>query len=42
MKSIIAQEPDFKWQIDRVIVSGSTVAAELDGGRLPATVHMDR
>jgi steroid delta-isomerase-like uncharacterized protein len=28
MKSIIAQEPDFKWQIDRVIVSGSTVAAE--------------
>jgi steroid delta-isomerase-like uncharacterized protein len=28
MKSIIAQEPDFKWRIDRVIVSGSTVAAE--------------
>ncbi len=28
MKSIIAQEPDFKWQIDRVIVSGQTVAAE--------------
>ena len=28
MKSIIAQEPDFRWQIDRVIVSGSTVAAE--------------
>jgi len=28
MKSIIAQEPDFKWHIDRVIVSGSTVAAE--------------
>jgi len=28
MKSIIAQEPDFKWHIDRVIVSGSAVAAE--------------
>ena len=28
MKSIIAQEPDFKWHIDHVIVSGSTVAAE--------------
>ena len=28
MKSIIAQEPDFRWHIDRVIVSGSTVAAE--------------
>src|SRR5215472_12309397 len=28
MKSIIAQEPDFKWHIDRVIVSGSSIAAE--------------
>jgi len=28
MKSIIAQEPDFQWHIDRAIVSGSTVAAE--------------
>ena len=28
MKSIITQEPDFKWHIDRVIVSGSMVAAE--------------
>jgi len=28
MKSIIAQEPDFKWHIDRVIVSGSMAAAE--------------
>lgn len=28
MKSLIAEEPDFKWQIDRIIVSGSTVAAE--------------
>jgi steroid delta-isomerase-like uncharacterized protein len=28
MRSIIAQEPDFKWRIDRFIVSGSTVAAE--------------
>jgi steroid delta-isomerase-like uncharacterized protein len=28
MRSIIAQEPDFKWHIDRVIVSGSTVVAE--------------
>jgi steroid delta-isomerase-like uncharacterized protein len=28
MKSIIAQEPDFKWHIDRVMVSGSTVVAE--------------
>ncbi len=28
MKSIIAQEPDLKWQIDRVIVSGSSIAAE--------------
>ena len=28
MKSLIAQEPDFKWHIDRAIVSGSMVAAE--------------
>ena len=28
LRSIIAQEPDFKWQIDRVIVSGSTVVDE--------------
>ena len=28
MKSIITQEPDFKWHIDRVIVSGSSIAAE--------------
>jgi steroid delta-isomerase-like uncharacterized protein len=28
MKSITAQEPDLKWLIDRVIVSGSTVVAE--------------
>jgi steroid delta-isomerase-like uncharacterized protein len=28
MKSIIAEEPDFKWHIDRIIVSGTTVAAE--------------
>ncbi len=28
MKSIIAQEPDFKWHIDRIIASGSMVAAE--------------
>jgi hypothetical protein len=28
LKSIIAQEPDFNWQIDRFIVSGSTAVAE--------------
>lgn len=28
MKSIIAQEPDLDWHIDRVIVSGSSIAAE--------------
>jgi steroid delta-isomerase-like uncharacterized protein len=28
MRSIITQEPDYKWHVDRVIVSGSTVAAE--------------
>ncbi len=28
MKSIIAMEPDYKWHVDRVIVSGSTIVAE--------------
>ena len=28
LKSIIALEPDFNWQIDRFIVSGSTAVAE--------------
>jgi SnoaL-like polyketide cyclase len=28
VESINAQEPDFKWRIDRFIVSGSTLAAE--------------
>lgn len=28
MKSIIAQEPDFKWHIDRAFASDSSVAAE--------------
>lgn len=27
MKSIIAQEPDFKWHIERIIVSGATAVA---------------